>query len=109
MNKIVLLFLCLLLTACASKNNEKTTVTGQRISKEEAKKLNLKPVGTFQDIIESQYKGMPQPGDFDNCEELLQQLEQKNIAIRSIKEKEVIAVSNNKLLTYSFDDGTCLR
>jgi|GEM_PF-7130276 len=109
MNKIALWSLCILLTACTSNNNDKTTATGQQISKEEAKKLNLKPAGILQDLIKSQFNGMPQPGDFDNCEELLQQLEQNNIDIQSIKEREVIVVSNNKLLTYSFEDDTCLR
>lgn len=109
MNKIFVLSLCLLLTACANNNIEKTEVTGKRISKEEAKKLNLKPAGTIQDLIKSQFAGLPQPGDFENCQELLQQLKQKNISIQSVKEQEVIAVSkNNKLLTYNFKDGSCL-
>ncbi|REL35703.1 hypothetical protein [Thalassotalea euphylliae] len=109
MNKIVVLSLSLLLTACASNKNDKTEITGKRISKEQAKKLNLKPVGTIQDLMKSQFAGLPQPGDYESCQELLQQLKQKNISIQSVKEREVIAVSKNrKLLTYNFKDGNCL-
>lgn len=110
MNKIVILTLCLALTACASNNTEKTTVTGQRISKEEAAKLNLTPIGSIQDFIKSQMAGMPQVGEFEGCKELLKQLEQKEISVQSLKEKEVVAVSkDNRVLTYTFKEGSCLE
>ncbi|KAF7786074.1 hypothetical protein PRUB_a0525 [Pseudoalteromonas rubra] len=109
MMKIYLLSLCFLLTACATNKNEKVEVTGQRISKEEAKKLNLKPVGTIQDLINSHLAGLPRPGDFENCQELLQQLKRKGMTIQSVKEKQVVAVTKaNKLITYNFKDGSCL-
>ncbi|MBO1257113.1 hypothetical protein J3L16_15630 [Alteromonas sp. 5E99-2] len=110
MNRFIIFLICIFITACAANKNEKTTISGKRISKEEAEKLNLKPAGTFQDLINDQFKGLPKPGSFQSCLELIDQLKEKNITIQTIEEKKVVAVNNeNKLLTYSFSEGSCLR
>ena len=110
MYKILFFILAIVLTSCATKtdDSDNATVTGTRISKEEAQKLQLKPAGTLGDILRSQLEGIPQMEEGKTCRELVSELIDKGFEIKSVTDKEIIAISaDNKSLKYSFTSGGC--
>ncbi len=110
MYRIMFLFVSLVLASCASGPNEdeKVTVTGTRISKDEAKKIKLTPVGNIGDLLRTQLNGIPQIKDGMTCKELLKELDERGIEVKSIKDTEVLAeTSDNKQIKYMFNEGGC--
>ena len=108
MYRILFVFLSVALTSCASKPNDSATITGTRISKDQAQKLQLKEVGTIGDILRSQLEGVPQLKDGKTCKDLLSELLDNNFKIKSVTDKEVVAITtDNKSLKYTFNEGGC--
>ncbi len=109
MNKIFFVILSIALTACASKPEETLKVTGTRISKSEVEKLQLTKAGTIGELLRSKIGKYPQLEEGKTCKELLSELEKNGFKIKSVKEKEIIAItSDNKSLKYTLSDGGCL-
>lgn len=116
MKGLILIFTALILSACAANHDEKTTVTGTRVSKSDFKDGELKAVkpkegeNIFDMLMRVQgAEGMPAIGEFKDCKELLAQLAEKKVKVDSIKKLEVVAITaTNKKFTYNFKTGNCL-
>jgi hypothetical protein len=108
-NKIFFVILSVALTACASKPEETAKVSGTRISKSEVQKLQLTKAGTIGELLRSQMGKYPQLEEGKTCKELLTELKENGFKIKSVKEKEIIAItSDNKSLKYTLNDGGCV-
>lgn len=116
MKGLSVLLIIFVISGCSSNNVENTTVTGERVKKSDFKKGELKELkpekgeSIFEMLVRLKgADGMPKLGEFEDCKDLLVQLKAKKIAIDSIKEREVVAITptNNKF-TYNFESGNCL-
>ena len=115
MKGLGLLIILFVISGCSS-NNQKTTVTGERVKKSDFKKgelTELKPEkgeSIFDMLVRMQgAENMPKVNDYEDCSGLLLLLKNKNITIESIQEKEVVAITpTNKKFTYNFKSGSCL-
>ena len=108
----------LFLSACSTKQDDKVTITGTRVDRSEFDDkilISVKPEKgeTIMDMISvlNNLNDMPNPKEFNTCQELKDILSRGGIIIKSIKEREIIAISpSNRTVTYKLKStDNCLE